>query len=424
MIKKKSDYKILYFPHKSIFYGNMFLKDQFYSNDKSSPFHKSKILNIESESLNEDAKKYYNENNIPFTSLKAVSKKIHLKLCINYFKFIYHNINLIKKYRFFKIILFFDVYKSFEVCKRQLIHFNKAKIALLGYDILFPKTLSLALESKEVTTVATQERFFTTFYNICNVIIGTYFVSNIIAEKFYKENKKYSSLKNIKCIGQVRCDLLHKYKKSSDDYINLKTNSHKKIVLALDYHSPSDEISNLSSPLVNWENNKIFYEDLIKLAEEFKNTYIIIRGKNNDWTKLEYFKQICRRMSDLDNIIVDLEVDELNRGYKLAANADIIVARHTSLIDESLAVGIPVLVHDYYKNIHKLFSEIYNYEDAPIFVHSYDDLEERVRLFIKEDFYMEDGVFEKMKEEVFGNFYDGKVKERLHNELMKIYNEC
>ncbi|MDC0198524.1 hypothetical protein OAK13_06880, partial [Candidatus Thioglobus sp.] len=43
------NYDILYFPHQTIFYGDLFLKDNFYSNDVNSVFYPSNILHIEFE---------------------------------------------------------------------------------------------------------------------------------------------------------------------------------------------------------------------------------------------------------------------------------------------------------------------------------------------------------------------------------------
>ena len=55
-------YKVLYFPHKSIFYGDfLYIKDNFYSKDMNSVFYPSNILHIELEdiSISENKHKYY-----------------------------------------------------------------------------------------------------------------------------------------------------------------------------------------------------------------------------------------------------------------------------------------------------------------------------------------------------------------------------
>ena len=45
-------YKVIYFPHQSIFYGGLFVKDHFYSKDINSAFYPSNILHIELENHN------------------------------------------------------------------------------------------------------------------------------------------------------------------------------------------------------------------------------------------------------------------------------------------------------------------------------------------------------------------------------------
>ena len=52
--KKKKNYetdlkifKVMFFPHKSIFYGDLFLKDHFYSENSSSLFHPKNLIHLE-----------------------------------------------------------------------------------------------------------------------------------------------------------------------------------------------------------------------------------------------------------------------------------------------------------------------------------------------------------------------------------------
>ena len=40
-------FKVMFFPHKSIFYGDLFLKDHFYSENSSSSFHPKNMIHLE-----------------------------------------------------------------------------------------------------------------------------------------------------------------------------------------------------------------------------------------------------------------------------------------------------------------------------------------------------------------------------------------
>ena len=61
-----SPFEVLFFSHQSIFYGDLFIKDYFYSKDKGSIFHPSNILHVEFENidLDDEKAKYYHDNEI------------------------------------------------------------------------------------------------------------------------------------------------------------------------------------------------------------------------------------------------------------------------------------------------------------------------------------------------------------------------
>ena len=55
---------------------------------------------------------------------------------------------------------------------------KNSKVALVGYDYLFPKALALSLDILEIHTVAYQERYLSAFVGIGSVSIDTYFMWN------------------------------------------------------------------------------------------------------------------------------------------------------------------------------------------------------------------------------------------------------
>lgn len=57
--------EVCFFPHKGIYYGDLYIKDCFYSANPNSPFFKEKILHIETEGGPPDnSVRFYRENNI------------------------------------------------------------------------------------------------------------------------------------------------------------------------------------------------------------------------------------------------------------------------------------------------------------------------------------------------------------------------
>jgi len=99
----------------------------------------------------------------------------------------------------------------------------------------------------------------------------------------------------------------------------------------------------------------------------------------------------------------------------------LVIAKHTSLGDECLSVGIPVLFHEYSHNCDNQVSNIFSYPDFDIMCHNYDMLSERVARVLNEDKeYLNS--FKKIKSTFFGNLGDGKVIDRGRKVIDSIIN--
>jgi|GEM_PF-2216746 hypothetical protein len=423
----RRDWKILYFPHQGILYGNLFLKDQFYSNDPENPFYKGNIFHIEyqKKGLNKQLLKnivnYYNEKNIPYDFLvKTRNKRAWRK----FVRFILRNgKTLFQPMRFSlsRIRLIWRIYRVYLSYYTYLSQFKHAKIALIGYDVLFPKTASLALSVLNIPTIATQERFIQTFMKKVNVLLDYYFVQgDLITESL--ENCESSYTGSMIPIGPIRLDILHEYRQR--EYSRVKRIKRKyNLVVAFDYHSDPKKIEGNLPPIVNWENNKAFYKDMIRLAMEMPSLYIIIRGKDDKWCEIPSFKETYDIVASLPNMEINREYDQPNVSYMLTGAADLLVVRHTSIGDEALAAGIPVLFYDFTKNAEKVISSLFDYEKHPVFVYSYQQLRNRVEKIIEKTEFMPEDEFEKMRKRFYGGEFNGTVKNKLHSWLMKIFVE-
>ncbi len=424
-------HEVIYFPHESIAYGSLFLKDHFYSPDPRSPFHMSKILHVElsnsvtSEGWFERMFMTFRENKVPFCFLPDVPKQQYVKYILSYFVFILENFSYIKQIRmpkrFFMILIFLRVYVQYMKYLSILSQFKKARIALVGYDILLPETLSLALEKLNIRTIAAQERLISGFNNSYNCILDTYLTCSKISEE-YMRKKEYTCVQNFKAVGFVRSDILYKYSNGSGEESYRKIKEKKRLVLAMDYHSYLDKYTNYQQQILNWRANKAFYNDLIRLSLRFPDIYVVVRSKNDDWCRVPEFRDVYEFMKVLPNLEVNRDF-RLNRGYEIASMADIVIAKHTSFAHECLAAEKPVLFYDFLPNARKMISSFFDYEKYPIFVYSYEELEDRIRLFLEKGFYMDEDLFYKMKDRFFGDLYDGNVVKRVHEELMKLYSE-
>lgn len=137
-------------------------------------------------------------------------------------------------------------------------------------------------------------------------------------------------------VGLARVELLK-------SFMGLRNSETKKTVLVLDFHTNPNPLDDAFNPFFNWESNKAFYQDILRLAAIHPKVKFIIRGKDDAWCSVPFFKGVVAQVEATPNVEVNREYDEVNVSYKLAATADLIIARQTSLGDEAMAAGIPVL---------------------------------------------------------------------------------
>ena len=409
-----SPFEVLFFPHQSIFYGDLFIKDHFYSKDKGSIFHPSNILHVEfgNIDLDEEKSKYYHDNGIktvlfPKPNISQYYK--NFRYVINSIGFV-NSLSLLRK----NVLLFFVLLLNSVIflTKRKAVNlsFPSAKIVLVGYEVLFPQIVSLIFESLSVKTVATQERFTASaIYENWPFIIDTYFASSDFAcKKIEQSSNKF--VKQCIPIGQVRTDLIEKFKKSDSVLDNL--------IVVFDYHSEKNHYENIKKSIWNWSANKAFYEDMCKLAKKFSDIDIVIRGKSaDDWTKISFFKDTLDKIKSIPNLSISTDYSSPNISYRLASKAKLIIAKHTSIGDELIASGKPVIFYDFSPNIRKGICEEFNYNKADIFVHSYEALESKVENIINENYFLSNAKFLELQKILNNGPADGKVKERIDKEL-------
>ena len=413
-------YKVLYFPHQSIFYGDLFVKDNFYSEEIDSSFHPSNILHIELENITitNDQLKYYKDKDIS----TMMFPKLEARKLYKYLIYILSEIGLKKMLLFLRkdFILFcvFLLNAITFLSTKDLIKKNfNAKIVLVGYDILFPKILSLAFESLKIRTIATQERFMPTFFSHFSFSIDTYLCnSQLVFDTIKTSNDKF--VNNLIPCGQIRSDTLINYKK------NITNKNERFTIVAFDYESNSDFDSNRLRVCGNWSQNIIFYKDLCSLAEEFPQVDIIIRGKNANWISIPFFKDVLNMINATSNVWIDEDYSKLNRQYKLASRSDLVIAKYTSIGDEVMALGKRVIYYDYFPNsTHYFASEYFKYNNYNVYAYSYIQLEQMVQSILNGFELLTDAEVLELQILINNAPADGKAKHRVMKALDTIYAE-
>jgi len=370
--KKLENKSIALVTHKGIKYGTLFEKSLYYLDDKSSCLNKYNILHLDYENFLSPEE---NLHWICLQKIKVSSVKIFLKTLLASIKTFY----LIRSWStFLGWLLCIQKYSVYVKYCEVIQKFKKLKIAIIDYEVLCPKTLLFALEKNKVKTVAAQERFIHTFCSsFANPIIDTYYVTSEFAANFINKSK-YNDVKNIVPVGFYRSDYLSLYKERNipDEISKAKANG-KKILIILGYHPPNYWFESYPELYNNWSSQISFLEDIIKLSERLNNTFIAIRYKTIDWINNTYFKKILKKINDCENLIISTNFKEDFYAYKLCANADLVIAKHTSLADECLVNEIPVLFYDYTHNMKQTMSDVFNYLSPGLMCYNFEELLEK-----------------------------------------------
>jgi hypothetical protein len=331
-VKQLEDHSVIFFPHQGVYYGDMYTKDQFYSDQVSSPFHMSRIyhLSINNSDLPpQQGLEYYQRNHIShgvLSSLYKVNKKNFLKKVV---------LELLVKRRLVgpKLSLMTNLCYQLENYLGQLRKLNKPKIALIGYDLLFPPMLSVSLDLAGIKTVATQERLLATMFKPYAPIVDYYFTQIKNLEEEFNKNPEVNWVSHYIPVGPTRIDQIFQYSSSLlSDYakslVKLKSKGH--LILVMPYHGTSTTYMDAFSHSNNWIYIRDFYESIIKLSQEFKEAHFIIKCKDLTVLKNQNMADIADRIEVEPNIEFVKDTKSLDPS-KLIAACDAGIAMHTSM---------------------------------------------------------------------------------------------
>lgn len=404
--------------HKGLNYGNLFEKDLFYSAQINSELHPERLLHID-----------YSGWISPSEKLKWVCLSNHRQsfttniysVLVVWCKGILHVRNMRHLICLQFLTNFYVSYKSFSTALES---YPNLKLALIDYEILCPKALLLAFESRGIRTVATQERFIFAFNNLfVSIILNDYLCNSQFAAEALKRSP-INCVDHFLPVGQFRSDNLLEAKKSPSPQI-LKSPISKglRIITALGFTSSMEWKNSQLNLLINWKAHQHFLDDMIRLSKEIPDIFIILRYKDVDWVSLSVFAETVQKINSSGNMIISMDYDKSYFSYDLCAHSDLVIAKHTSLGDECLSAGIPVLFHEYTHNTERLIADAFDYTPARIMCFNYDELLERAKIILSGTPNAMTGDYEYLKNVVYGGLGDGKVKERIHAHIEKLLSE-
>ena len=373
--------------------------------------HKSKILHFH----------YTNTNESPEGEIWAsliLERRFWTDLKI-FFKSIKKSASSIRSFKnIFGAYLLAQNYVQFSHYSELITKYKSLKVAIIDFDILCPKPLLLAFESKGIKTVAMQERFWMSFFKNYGSILTHYLTSSDYATNVMRQSDMYE-VDNYISLGQYRTDLLLKFKSENPPLILQEAKKIiKKIIVVLGFHTVETWDESQYDALINWKAHLSFLEDIIKIAKNIKNSFFVLRYKNIDWINISFFKEILKEINQLENLILSEDYNEYFISYQLCAHADLIIAKHTSIGDECLSLEIPVLFHEYSHNTSQQMSSLYKYK-IDVMCFNFNDLFEKTSKILssKKNKIID---YKKLKDLYYGDLSDGKVVIRAHQFINSI----
>lgn len=299
-------------------------------------------------------------------------------------------------------------------------HYPSLRLAILAYDIQVPSDLVLALESLAIPTAAVNERPQSVIWGLQPFSVSTL----LTASSYFSEAALASrsvSITSAVAVGMWRTDLLHQFRAGPphEEYERACLRG-QKFVLALPYASvPRGEW--IANPLaVGVQSITDFLEDLAELAERMSDVLFMVRGKGDSWVTDDRFAGIAARVLRLPNIAVSRRYDILNESYRLCAAADLIIAKHTSLVDEALAVGIPCVLHDFTRNSQGLSRSSVRYLPRRLWAENREELQASVDFALHDDGASFREWWEPHRFRIYGNLSDGGVMVRARTYLSNL----
>ena len=335
---KLNNFKIAYFPNLGLKYGNLFLKDQFYSYNKKSKLNPKKILHVE-----------FNSNKFPKDNL-PLYKKLKLsnvfvsdyKEYLNIFKHLilinFRDLSFVINMFFYDVKFFFIIEISLFKIKNYfnfLQNYKNLKLIFVGQEYNFPREMLMICKKLKIKTIAIQDRITLTKLNN-GMLFDEYLIPSPIVANIYAKEKNID--KKITKIVSSRLIKVENYN------IKKKIKKNVKNCLVIDYHSVLNWYENGRLCSNSWRVNKNLYEIVIMLAKKYTGVNFLLKSKNYNWLKIDEFKQIIHKIKKINNISI-LNDYKIWTPEKAVLAADFALGYHSSIIDEMIYVEKPVIIY-------------------------------------------------------------------------------
>lgn len=386
--------------HSSINYGQMFRKLHYFSSEPHSRLHLSQVTCFVLD-------RYELFQKLILDDEPVLIDMVRIHTIKDIFDGLYLLVSKLRNVKTFNelsgLIFLVRFFYSYRAWCRTLHNYPNLKNVIIDYDILFPKSLALALESFNIRTIALQERGSTSFASIYGTIVDTYLFSGGIFTEYGNRNKSIACRIPVN-FGQWRTSLF--FSKELPDFYELSYLGFNKrnirdfstVICCLGWYTAQE--NSITSMFISTSSSLELYSRVKSLALRFSNSAVVLRLKLlSDSDRCI----ICDLFSDADNVFLCDEYSKMNASYSLCKKADVIVSVQTSLAEECLAVGKKVVLLDSTHNFKSICTDIYP-KDFHFAIA--DDLEQIIALVSR---CMQDDVeltlkYKELREKLMGDF--------------------
>lgn len=296
--------RVAFVTHAGLSYGNLFQKTLFYSDRSDSELHSRNLLHFDYCGVPSPSEKMRwvclgSERQALLAG--AYHALVAISCGIVGVRSLSQIIGLLLQARFYAIFMAYS---------KKLEAYPGLKVVLIDYEVLCPKPLLLAFESKNIKTVAAQERFIAGFNKAAGTILSDYFCGSEYVAEVMKKSSAYSVDRYLP-VGQYRSDYLVTARQSSPPpVLQVPITQGCKIITALGFHTHVDWHCSQSDPWLNWRAHRQFLEDMIQLSRDIPNTFIIVRYKAIDWLPLSVFSEVVQEIESSANMLISIDYEK------------------------------------------------------------------------------------------------------------------
>jgi hypothetical protein len=306
-------------------------------------------------------------------------------------------------------------------CARELeLTYPRASVACFAYDLRVPTYLSLAFFLAGIRTVAYQERIDASLGGHSPHTVDTL----LAASEYFgrRAQRNYASaIRTVVPVGMWRTDLIYEARQAHQEVRHGTKRS--KLVLVLPYRVDSRQNPPGDTLAMSVVALQAFLNDILALAEGWPSYQFVIRAKTSDWTSLPEFRELMSTIAERANVRVDDNYEVLNETYRLAAEASLVVANFSSIVDEVLALGIPCFVRDFTPQSSNLRDGIFDYLPPSIVCRSTSEFFDQLNRCLSDGGAEYQETFLKDAKVLYGELNDGYVRVRGTNEVLDFLHD-